>query len=115
MTVVDIKSKKVDFVNVVDAEGNPIPGFGSPVPATWIGTHLLPIGAKEDDGEPDESEVETPGQDVIDEAVKAATSELEAKVADLTTQLAAKSAELDAAVKAAAGSRKPGATGTAGV
>lgn len=35
-----------DYVEVVDAEGNPLDGFANPVPKQWIGTDLLPAGAK---------------------------------------------------------------------
>lgn len=35
-----------DFVEVVDGDGNPVPGFEAPVPAAWVGTDLLPEGTK---------------------------------------------------------------------
>lgn len=38
--------KVVQFVHVVDGEGDPIAGFEHPVPETWLGTDLLPEGAK---------------------------------------------------------------------
>lgn len=38
---------KITWVDhVVDAEGNPIPGFEGGVPSHWIGSDLLPEGAK---------------------------------------------------------------------
>lgn len=36
----------VKFVDVVDAEGEKLVGFENPVPAHWVGTDLLPAGAK---------------------------------------------------------------------
>lgn len=39
-----------DYVEVVDADGNPIDGFAHPVPKQWIGTDLLPAGAKKKGG-----------------------------------------------------------------
>lgn len=35
-----------DFVEVVDGDGQPVPGFEAPVPASWVGTDLLPKGTK---------------------------------------------------------------------
>lgn len=35
-----------DYVEVVGEDGNPIDGFAHPVPKQWIGTDLLPAGAK---------------------------------------------------------------------
>jgi len=39
-----------DYVEVVDADGNPMDGFAHPVPKQWIGTDLLPPGAKKKSG-----------------------------------------------------------------
>lgn len=39
-----------EFVEVVDADGNPLDGFAHPVPKSWIGTDLLPAGAKKKSG-----------------------------------------------------------------
>ena len=36
----------VKWVEVVSAEGEPLPGFEQPVPSHWLGTDLLPPGAK---------------------------------------------------------------------
>lgn len=51
----EVKSEEVGFVGVVDAEGNPLLEFPHPVPESWIGTSLLPEGAKKapDAAEPD--------------------------------------------------------------
>jgi len=46
--VANVKTEKADFVLIVTADGDPIPGFTEPVPSTWIGTPLLPEGAKKD-------------------------------------------------------------------
>lgn len=43
--IVDLYKEK-DFVEVVDADGHPVQGFASPVPKAWVGTDLLPQGAK---------------------------------------------------------------------
>ena len=40
--VIDAK----EFVEVVDGDGNPVPGFEHSVPKAWVGTQLLPAGAK---------------------------------------------------------------------
>ncbi|MGG5257465.1 hypothetical protein [Phycicoccus avicenniae] len=37
---------KVKFVDVVDADGEVMPGFEHPVPEHWVGSDLLPAGAK---------------------------------------------------------------------
>lgn len=73
-------AKTVKFVHVVDAEGHPIDGFSDPVPEHWIGSSLLPEGAKE---APEADEV-ADTQD-IDELV-ARVAELEAENADLRKQ-----------------------------
>ena len=39
-------TQKITWVNVVDADGSPIDGFANPVPSHWIGSDLLPKGAK---------------------------------------------------------------------
>jgi len=44
--VVTMAEQKIEWVNVVDADGNPIPGFEGGVPSHWIGSDLLPEGAK---------------------------------------------------------------------
>ena len=36
----------VKFIDVVDADGAAMAGFENPVPAHWVGTDLLPAGAK---------------------------------------------------------------------
>lgn len=36
----------VKYVDVVDAEGEVMKGFENPVPQHWVGTDLLPAGAK---------------------------------------------------------------------
>lgn len=74
-------AKTVKFVRVVDAEGHPIDGFADPVPEHWIGTDLLPEGAKE---APESDEV-ADTQDVDELAARVA--ELEAENADLRKQL----------------------------
>lgn len=35
-----------DFVEVVDGDGNRLERFPHPVPKAWVGTDLLPPGAK---------------------------------------------------------------------
>lgn len=77
----EIKSKRVEFVDIVDGNDKPIAGFEHPVPSHWIGTDLLPEGAKK---APKglESEADTSGND-------AKVAELEAKVAELEKQLEA--------------------------
>lgn len=45
-----------DYVEVVGEDGNPIDGFAHPVPKQWIGTDLLPPGAKAADAEGDVDE-----------------------------------------------------------
>lgn len=42
----EIKSQKVAYVDIVTADGDRVPGFSAPVPASWIGTDLLPEGVK---------------------------------------------------------------------
>ena len=39
-------SDTVKFVDVVDADGAVMAGFENPVPTHWVGTSLLPDGAK---------------------------------------------------------------------
>lgn len=39
-----------DFVEIVDGDGDPVEGFEHPVPKQWIGTDLLPAGAKKKGG-----------------------------------------------------------------
>ncbi|HQW74161.1 MAG TPA: hypothetical protein PLG46_08720 [Ornithinibacter sp.] len=41
-----VAEAKITWVEVVDADGEPIAGFENPVPSSWIGTDLLPEGAK---------------------------------------------------------------------
>lgn len=36
----------IKWVEVVSADGEPLEGFGQPVPSHWLGTDLLPAGAK---------------------------------------------------------------------
>lgn len=93
-------SQKIEWVNVVDAEGDQIDGFADAVPSSWIGTDLLPEGAKK------APKVDEPQQDTTETDAKVAAAEqratdAEAKVAELQ----AKVAELEkaaAAVKAPA-------------
>lgn len=73
---------KVEFVHVVDAEGNTMPGFGSPVPSHWIDTDLLPKGAKR------ALEVEAAPADGIEE-LEERVAELEAENDALRAGLAA--------------------------
>ena len=64
MIVADVQTEKADFVRIVNAAGDPIPGFTEPVPSTWIGTPLLPEGAKK---APDAAEPELPDADAADD------------------------------------------------
>lgn len=44
MTVAE--AKKIEWIEVVDASGDPINGIADPVPSHWLGTDLLPEGTK---------------------------------------------------------------------
>jgi enolase len=92
----DIQTKKVAFVDVVDEEGNPLVGFEYPVPEHWIGTSLLPPGAKK--GTPAKPERATAASEAkVEAAVEAATKELVAKVVDLEAQVADLTKQLETA------------------
>lgn len=40
------EAKKIEWIEVVDASGDPINGIADPVPSHWLGTDLLPEGTK---------------------------------------------------------------------
>lgn len=79
-------AQKIEWVHVVDAEGDPIDGFADAVPSSWIGTDLLPKGAKK------APKVEEPEQDTAETDAKVAAAEqratdAEAKVAELQAKV----------------------------
>lgn len=78
-----VAEQKIEFVHVVDAEGNAMAGFSDPVPSHWIGTELLPEGAKK---APKHREEAADGGDV--DALSARVAELEAENTSLREQLA---------------------------
>ena len=88
-------TQKIEWVNVVDADGNPIDGFANPVPSSWIGTDLLPEGAKKapkvEESEEDATEIEAKVAAAEQRATdaEAKVAELQAKVAELEKQLEA--------------------------
>ena len=95
MIVADaIETKKVQFVHVVDELGKPMAGFEHPVPSHWIGTDLLPEGAKKAPKvqDPHEDSSETDAKvaylEAKVEAAEKRASEAEAKVAELEKQIA---------------------------
>lgn len=103
----EIKSKRVEFVDIVDGNDKPIAGFEHPVPSHWIGTDLLPEGAKK---APKglESEADTSGND-------AKVAELEAKVKDAEKRAIdaeAKVAELEKQLEAAKAPKPAGRSGS---
>lgn len=79
-----IVADKIEFVRVVSADGDPLAGFSDPVPSHWIGTDLLPEGAKRAPKHRQDQDAD--GDDT--EALRARVAELEGENADLREQLA---------------------------
>lgn len=77
-------AERIEFVHVVDAEGNAIEGFSSPVPSHWIGTDLLPKGTKR---APEREDRDDQGDEIDD--LKATVALLEDENASLRQRLVA--------------------------
>ena len=91
-------AQKIDWINVVDADGNPIDGFANAVPSSWIGTDLLPEGAKK--APKVESEEDATEIDAKVAAAEQRATDAEAKVAELQ-------AKVDELEKAVADAKAP--------
>lgn len=92
-------TQKITWVNVVDADGNQIDGFANPVPSSWIGTDLLPEGAKKAP-KVEESEEDATEIDAKVAAAEQRATDAEAKVAELQ-------AKVDELEKAVADAKAP--------